>query len=124
MLVSNIDLFLHSTHHPLNICIPPFLLLMQPTLSSSLPRPPPHTAASTDFTYRAGVTGLTSAWFLAEAGYKVTVIAAHVPGDESIEYTSPWYVFPQRKTERVGADEEALIGLERTGERLQHQTSP
>ncbi|KAK0255163.1 hypothetical protein B0A54_16286 [Friedmanniomyces endolithicus] len=38
----------------------------------------------------AGVTGLTSAVFLAEAGYAVTVIAAHVPGDSSIEYTSPW----------------------------------
>lgn len=38
----------------------------------------------------AGVTGLTSAVTLAEAGYVVTVIAAHVPGDMSIEYTSPW----------------------------------
>ncbi|KAK0938792.1 hypothetical protein LTR29_009642 [Friedmanniomyces endolithicus] len=38
----------------------------------------------------AGVTGLTSAVFLAEAGHDVTVIAAHVPGDSSIEYTSPW----------------------------------
>ncbi|KAI7287259.1 hypothetical protein KC345_g666 [Hortaea werneckii] len=38
----------------------------------------------------AGVTGLTSAVFLAEAGYEVTIIAAHVPGDTSIEYTSPW----------------------------------
>jgi D-amino-acid oxidase len=41
--------------------------------------------------HSAGVTGLTSALFLAEAGYTVTVLAAHVPGDESIEYTSPWY---------------------------------
>lgn len=40
----------------------------------------------------AGVTGLTSAVLLAEAGYLVTVIAAHVPGDLSIEYTSPWQV--------------------------------
>lgn len=38
----------------------------------------------------AGVTGLTSAVFLTEAGYEVTIIAAHVPGDTSIEYTSPW----------------------------------
>lgn len=38
----------------------------------------------------AGVIGLTNAVLLAEAGYLVTVIAAHVPGDESIEYTSPW----------------------------------
>jgi glycine/D-amino acid oxidase-like deaminating enzyme len=43
----------------------------------------------------AGVTGLTSAVFLSEAGYTVTVIAAHVPGDKSIEYTSPWYVYSQ-----------------------------
>ncbi|EME45255.1 hypothetical protein DOTSEDRAFT_52578 [Dothistroma septosporum NZE10] len=38
----------------------------------------------------AGVIGLTNAVFLSEAGYRVTVIAAHVPGDSSIEYTSPW----------------------------------
>jgi glycine/D-amino acid oxidase-like deaminating enzyme len=38
----------------------------------------------------AGVIGLAIAGNLAEAGYVVTVIAAHVPGDESIEYTSPW----------------------------------
>lgn len=38
----------------------------------------------------AGVIGLTNAVFLAEAGYTVTIIAAHVPGDEGIEYTSPW----------------------------------
>lgn len=37
------------------------------------------------------MTGLTSAILLAEAGYDVTIIAAHVPGDSSIEYTSPWY---------------------------------
>jgi hypothetical protein len=43
-----------------------------------------------DTLHSAGVTGLTSALFLAEAGYTVTVLAAHVPGDESIEYTSPW----------------------------------
>ena len=41
----------------------------------------------------AGVTGLTTAVFLAEEGYKVTIVAAHVPGDSSIEYTSPWYVW-------------------------------
>lgn len=38
----------------------------------------------------AGVIGLTNAILLAESGYLVTIIAAHVPGDESIEYTSPW----------------------------------
>jgi hypothetical protein len=45
----------------------------------------------TDALKSAGVTGLTSALFLAEEGYQVTVVAAHVPGDESIEYASPWY---------------------------------
>ena len=44
----------------------------------------------------AGVIGLTTAVFLAEEGHKVTVIAAHVPGDKSIEYTSPWYVYSGR----------------------------
>lgn len=38
----------------------------------------------------AGVIGLTNAVFLAEAGHLVTIIAAHVPGDSSIEYASPW----------------------------------
>ncbi|CZT14890.1 uncharacterized protein RCC_12004 [Ramularia collo-cygni] len=38
----------------------------------------------------SGVIGLTNAVFLAEAGYSVTIIAAHVPGDQSIEYASPW----------------------------------
>ncbi|KYG48090.1 hypothetical protein M433DRAFT_451990 [Acidomyces richmondensis BFW] len=38
----------------------------------------------------AGVIGLTSATFLAKAGYLVSIIAAHMPGDASIEYTSPW----------------------------------
>ena len=38
----------------------------------------------------AVVTGLTSSVFVAEDGYQVTIIASHVPGDESIEYTSPW----------------------------------
>jgi D-amino-acid oxidase len=58
------------------------------------------------------VTGLTSALFLAEAGYVVTTIAAHVPGDSSIEYTSPWLVhhataafgdIPANKNRRAGA---------------------
>lgn len=46
----------------------------------------------------AGVTGLTSALFLAEVGYGVTVVAAHMPGDESWEYTSPWYVRSRHAT--------------------------
>lgn len=38
----------------------------------------------------AGVIGLQTSLTLAEAGHKVTVIAEHFPGDESIHYTSPW----------------------------------
>jgi D-amino-acid oxidase len=41
----------------------------------------------------AGVTGLTTALKLnndpAPAQYDITIIAAHFPGDESIDYTSP-----------------------------------
>jgi glycine/D-amino acid oxidase-like deaminating enzyme len=44
--------------------------------------------------YRAGVAGLTTALVLARKGYKVTVVARHVPGDLSTEYTSPWAVSP------------------------------
>jgi hypothetical protein len=42
---------------------------------------------------RAGVAGLTTALVLARKGYKVMVVAKHMPGDLSIEYTSPWAVF-------------------------------
>ncbi|KAI9845255.1 MAG: hypothetical protein M1837_005011 [Sclerophora amabilis] len=38
----------------------------------------------------AGIIGLQSAVFLLQAGYKVTVVAKYLPGDLSIEYTSPW----------------------------------
>ncbi|KAH7076066.1 hypothetical protein FB567DRAFT_152343 [Paraphoma chrysanthemicola] len=38
----------------------------------------------------AGVIGLQTAASLLEAGFKVTIIAKQFPGDESIEYTSPW----------------------------------
>ncbi|KAF2100780.1 nucleotide-binding domain-containing protein [Rhizodiscina lignyota] len=38
----------------------------------------------------AGVTGLQTSVSLLEAGYGVTIIAKHFPGDKSIEYTSPW----------------------------------
>ncbi len=40
----------------------------------------------------AGVIGLQSALSLLEEGFNVTVVAKHIPGDESIEYTSPWWV--------------------------------
>ena len=39
----------------------------------------------------AGVSGLTSALLLSRnPGYKITVAAAHMPGDYSIDYASPW----------------------------------
>ncbi|KAK2734847.1 hypothetical protein FQN55_002492 [Onygenales sp. PD_40] len=38
----------------------------------------------------AGVIGLQTALFLLEAGYKVTIIAEHFPGDLDALYTSPW----------------------------------
>ncbi|KAF2015422.1 FAD dependent oxidoreductase [Aaosphaeria arxii CBS 175.79] len=38
----------------------------------------------------AGVIGLQTAVTLLEAGYVVTILAEHSPGDESIKYTSPW----------------------------------
>lgn len=44
--------------------------------------------------YSAGVAGLTTALVLARKGYKVIVVAQHMPGDLSIQYTSPWAVFP------------------------------
>lgn len=38
--------------------------------------------------------GLDVALILAENGYGhlTTVVAQHMPGDTSIDYTSPWYV--------------------------------
>ncbi|KAF2686385.1 nucleotide-binding domain-containing protein [Lentithecium fluviatile CBS 122367] len=38
----------------------------------------------------AGVIGLQTANTLLDAGYKVTILAKHWPGDEDIGYTSPW----------------------------------
>ena len=69
----------------------------------------------------AGVTGLTSSIFLAEEGYQVTIVASHVPGDESIEYTSPWYVYRY-----IGPGDGLLmeVGPVRTGELLPRQTNP
>jgi hypothetical protein len=45
-----------------------------------------------ELTDRAGVAGLSTALVIARRGCKVTVVAQHVPGDLSIEYTSPWAV--------------------------------
>jgi len=38
---------------------------------------------------RAGIIGLQTAFFLLEAGFDVTVVAKHWPGDEDLDYTSP-----------------------------------
>ncbi|KAI5796376.1 hypothetical protein DFH27DRAFT_564105 [Peziza echinospora] len=38
----------------------------------------------------AGVIGLQTALSLLEAGYKVTIVAKHWPGDFDITYASPW----------------------------------
>ncbi|EXJ84625.1 hypothetical protein A1O3_05295 [Capronia epimyces CBS 606.96] len=38
----------------------------------------------------AGVIGLQTAISLLEVGYRVTILAEHLPGDDSVEYTSPW----------------------------------
>lgn len=40
----------------------------------------------------AGVIGLDVALLLAERGYgsHITIVAQHLPGDTSIDYTSPW----------------------------------
>ncbi|KAJ9618342.1 hypothetical protein H2204_013073 [Knufia peltigerae] len=38
----------------------------------------------------AGVIGLQTAISLLQTGYDVTVLAEHLPGDTSVEYTSPW----------------------------------
>lgn len=41
--------------------------------------------------YSAGVAGLTTALLLSRIpGYKIVVIAKHMPGDYDIEYASPW----------------------------------
>jgi D-amino-acid oxidase len=43
-------------------------------------------------TFSAGVIGLSTALLLAQKGYKITIVAEYLPGDLSIEYTSPWAV--------------------------------
>jgi D-amino-acid oxidase len=39
----------------------------------------------------AGVIGLLSALTLTDSGYRVTIIARDLPGDESQDWASPWY---------------------------------
>lgn len=40
----------------------------------------------------SGIVGLLSALTLTEAGYKVTIIARDLPGDETQDWASPWYI--------------------------------
>ncbi len=40
----------------------------------------------------SGVIGLFSALVLTDAGYKVTIVARDMPGDENQNWASPWYV--------------------------------
>lgn len=44
--------------------------------------------------HSAGIIGLDVALELSLRGYgsRVTVVAEHLPGDGSINYTSPWYM--------------------------------
>ena len=72
----------------------------------------------------AGVTGLTSAVFLAEAGHDVTVVAAHVPGDSSIEYTSPWYVFNTSGLTFVRSAREITLTSNRAGAHWHTHATP
>ena len=62
-----------------------------------------------------------SAVFLAEAGYEVTVIAAHVPGDQSIEYTSPWY---DRVSDAIDQDNVANVCIRRAGAHWRTSATP
>ncbi|KAJ5304952.1 uncharacterized protein N7443_004612 [Penicillium atrosanguineum] len=50
----------------------------------------------------AGVIGLLSALALTDAGYKVTIVARDLPGDESQDWASPWAgaaIFPYSDSE-------------------------
>lgn len=38
----------------------------------------------------AGIIGLTTALTLAEAGYRVAIIARDLPGDMTTQWSSPW----------------------------------
>lgn len=40
----------------------------------------------------SGVIGLASALALTEAGYGVKIVARELPGDDSQNWASPWYV--------------------------------
>ena len=38
----------------------------------------------------SGIIGLLSALTLTDAGYRVTIVARDLPGDESQDWASPW----------------------------------
>jgi glycine/D-amino acid oxidase-like deaminating enzyme len=40
----------------------------------------------------AGVVGLASALLLSESGISVTVVARDLPGDQTLQWSSPWKV--------------------------------
>ncbi|KAF2456559.1 hypothetical protein BDY21DRAFT_287939 [Lineolata rhizophorae] len=61
---------------------------------------------------RAGVVGLQTAVFLLEAGYNVTIVAKHFPGDQTIEYTSPWAGAQWRPHSTVDEPEQCKWDLE------------
>jgi hypothetical protein len=66
---------------------------------------------------RAGVMGLDVALILVENGYghRTTVVAQHLPGDTSIDYTSPWYVADLRDARQdLNSKLTFVKGLEQT----------
>lgn len=43
----------------------------------------------------SGIIGLTTALILSQAGYRVTIVARELPGDDSTKWASPWFVTMQ-----------------------------
>lgn len=61
----------------------------------------------------SGIIGLLSALTLTEAGYRVTIIARDLPGDETQDWASPWYVVSPAITDIPPKLTEDLTGPER-----------
>lgn len=59
----------------------------------------------------SGIIGLLSALTLTNTGYKVTVIARDLPGVETQDWASPWYV-PQATCMQYQRLTDPLLGLE------------
>lgn len=59
----------------------------------------------------AGVIGLQTAVSLLDAGYRVTIVAEHYPGDSSVEYTSMW-AGAQWRTHATKEQEESKWDIE------------